>query len=98
MSRWPSTRAGRYFRGRSEALAHEADRRALLKSNPRIILENILSRESVCRQVAAALIRHSAADHTAAMAAAVDEVADSVGVPAEIVRECLSVNALETGQ
>lgn len=98
MSRWPSTRAGRYFRRQADAAAREADRRAFLKSNPRIILENSHSRDSVRRQVAAALLRHSKADHAAAMAAAVDEVADSVGVPREIVLECLAIEVLETGQ
>ena len=72
----------------------EADRRALLKANPRLVLENVLSRKSVSDQVARQLLLNPEAGR----AAAVQVIADRVGVPADVVEECIAIEALETGQ
>jgi len=92
--RFVRTRGQRSSLRWSEIESREADRRALLKSNPRIVLENVLSRKSVSDQVARQLI----ANPEAGRAAAVKVIADRVGVPVDVVEECIAIEALETGQ
>jgi hypothetical protein len=84
--RFVRTRGQRSSLRWSEVESREADRRALLKSNPRIVLENVLSRYSVCMQVADRMV-----SHPGDTPAAIEFVAERVGVPVEIVRECVAL-------
>lgn len=91
--RYPSTKAGRARARQVQSDHREASRLASLKAYPRQIVENILSRMSICQQVAARMVSHPGDTD-----AAIQFVAEKVGVPRETVRECLSIEALESGQ
>jgi len=79
---------------RAEINVREAQRLASIKTNPRQIVENILSRQSVCMQVSRELLNN----HEAGLDAAVAAIAEKTGYPPEVVRECWSIEVLETGQ
>jgi hypothetical protein len=88
--RW-STR--NLIKRQAAANVREAQRIAANQRNPRAIVENILSRASVCQQVAARMVTNPGDTQ-----GAINFVAEAIGVPRETVLECLSIEALETGQ
>lgn len=93
------TRVGRRGRRQDAKDQREASRRESLQTNPGQIVEHIHSRQSVARRVASYMIHLGGVDAPGdKRAQAVDHVAQLIGVPREIVLECLSVEALETGQ
>jgi hypothetical protein len=93
-----ATRAGRWGQRQDERNAREAKRRVLIQSNPRQIVENIQSRQSIALRVASYMLHLGRIGAEGSLRdKAVDHVSDLVGVPREIVLECLSIEALETG-
>lgn len=89
--RW-STR--HLIRRQTESSVREATRVAAIQRNPRSILENVLSRDHICMQVSRELLRNP----EGGLEAAIKVIADRNGIPPEIVRECRTINTLETGQ
>lgn len=93
MARWPATRIGQWRARQAASDQREHERRVFLQRNPRFIVENITSRQSVCVQVAQRMV-----NQPGDMPAAIAFVAERIGVPPETVQECLTVEALESGQ
>lgn len=71
----------------------EAMRLASLKSNPRQVVENIISRALIVAEVSRQMLSNSG-DTPAALQA----VAARWCIPVETVQECISIDTLETGK
>jgi hypothetical protein len=91
--RHATTRGARASARRTAADFREALRLTAIQRNPRSVVENILSRAMLVAEVSRRMLSHPGDTD-----AAIEHVAARWGVSVEIVRECMSIEALESGQ
>lgn len=90
------TRAGRWGHRQDAQHQREAKRRASLQTNPRQIVENIQSRQSVALRVASYMLHLGRVGAEGSIRdQSIDHVADLIGVSREIVLECLCVDEVK---